>query len=538
MSNSIPSATALAFLVPVSVVALDTIRRLVRSRRERKGSPLPPGPTPLPLLGNALSVDIEEPWKTYTEWRAAYGDVLYARLLDQEFVILNTQSGAVELLEKRSQNYSDRPFIATLEPYGMGFNFILDQHGDQWRLCRRIFHQTFRADTAFAFRPMQLRRARQMIVNLIDDPDQYASHYSTFSAAVALSAVYDYEPSPRNDPIVHIIHRFLEASIPAVTPEKSLLLKVFPFVLHIPDWLPGSSVKREARTASDWATKMVEIPYQYVLKRMEASDPVFSMVSDHIARMQQSDESYHADYTSALKRASASAILGSAETTSSVILNFTLAMVQNPHVWKRAQAEIDTVLGMDRLPDFDDRPSLPYVEAILRETMRWRPITPLIPHAASSSDVYKGFYIPKGMSCVCTKIPPSHIINITGATIVANIWAISRDELRYPNATQFIPGRFLTAEGTLTDDDPAEYTFGFGRRTCPGRHTANSSVWSAIATMLATLEFCLATDAEGKDITFEPKYVNGLACHPDIFPCRISPRSHINKASLERIPGD
>jgi cytochrome P450 len=56
---------------------------------------------------------------------------------------------------------------------------------------------------------------------------------------------------------------------------------------------------------------------------------------------------------------------------------FTLAMVQNPHVWKRAQAEIDAVLGMDRLPDFEDRPSLPYVEAILRETMRWQPVVPL-----------------------------------------------------------------------------------------------------------------------------------------------------------------
>ncbi|KIJ06351.1 hypothetical protein PAXINDRAFT_92124, partial [Paxillus involutus ATCC 200175] len=206
--------------------------------------------------------------------------------------------------------------------------------------------------------------------------------------------------------------------------------------------------------------------------------------------------------------------------TSATVMIFTLAMVKNPHVWKRAQAEIDAVLGMDRLPDFEDRPFLPYVEAVLRETQRWQPVLCLaVPHATTSSDIYKGFYIPKGMSCVFTKI----------------FSAMSRDEARYPNAEQFIPERFLTAEGTLTDDNPAKYIFGFGRRICPGRHTGDASVWSAIATMLATLEFTLAKDAEGNDIIPKPKYVNGIARHPETFPCRISPRPHISKASLERL---
>ncbi|KIJ11837.1 hypothetical protein PAXINDRAFT_15291 [Paxillus involutus ATCC 200175] len=527
MPSYVTSAAGLVLLVlvSISVVALDSVvRRVVRRSREREGSPLPPGPTPIPLLGNALSIDIEEPWKTYTAWNVTYGDVLYARLLDQEFVVLNSQSDAVELLEKRSQIYSGRPVIATIETYGFGFMFAFQGYCDHWRLCRRIFHQTFRPDTALTFLPMQVRRARQMVVNIIDDPNRYASHYSTFAAAVALSAVYDYEPHPRNDPMVHIIDRSIHAILPATTPENAVLLKVFPFLLRIPDWLPGSSLKREAKTASEWAVKMVETPYQYAQERMEASrDPTISMVSNHIARMQKLDEPYRSDYRNALKHASASAIIGSTETTSSAILIFTLAMVQNPHVWKRAQAEIDAVLGMDRLPDFEDRPFLPYVEAVLRETQRWQPAAPLgIPHATTSSDIYKGFYIPKGMSYI-------------RSSVVENIWAMSRDEARYPNAEQFIPERFLTAEGTLTDDDPAEYVFGFGRRMCPGRYTADASVWTAIATMLGTLEFTLAKDAEGKDITPEPKYVNGIARHPKAFPCRISPRPHISRASLERV---
>ncbi|KAF8842616.1 cytochrome P450 [Paxillus ammoniavirescens] len=407
MPYSLSSATGLALLVLTVSVTLDIIWRLVCSRRKREESPLPPGPTPLPLLGSVLSVDVEEPWKTYTEWKATYGDVLYLRLLDLEVIILNSQSDAVELLEKRSQVYSNRPLVVTIGPYGMECNFVFEPYGDHWRLCRRIFHQTFRADAALTFRPMQLRRARQMIMNMIDEPDQYAFHYSTFSAAVAMSAVYDYEPSPQNDPMVHIVHRFLQASMPAITVEKALLLKMFPFLLHIPDWLPGSSLKRQARTSRDWAIKAVEIPYQYVQKQMETGQhPAFSMVSDHITRMQKYDEPYRSQYTKALKHASVSAVLGSAETTSAALMTFTLAMVQNPQVWKRAQAEIDAVIGMDRLLDFDDRSSLPYVEAILRETMRWQPVAPLVLHCTSSSDVYNGFHIPKG------------------ATVFANVWSV------------------------------------------------------------------------------------------------------------------
>ena len=94
---------------------------------------------------------------------------------------------------------------------------------------------------------------------------------------------------------------------------------------------------------------------------------------------------------------------------------FTLAMVLHPQVWKHAQAEIDLVVGTNRLPEFGDRLALPYVEAIIRETLRWHPVLPLskigsqarvilgsidsypgVWHAASSSDIYNGHYIPKG----------------------------------------------------------------------------------------------------------------------------------------------
>ena len=107
---------------------------------------------------------------------------------------------------------------------------------------------------------------------------------------------------------------------------------------------------------------------------------------------------------------------------------------------------------------------------------------------------------------------------------------MTRDEVRYPDAEKFIPERFLDAEGRLTDDDPREFIFGFGRRICPGwsfalwvgmsptqdilsfpgRHIADMSVWIAVATMLATLDFHLAKDADGNDITFKATFKSGI----------------------------
>lgn len=75
-----------------------------------------------------------------------------------------------------------------------------------------------------------------------------------------------------------------------------------------------------------------------------------------------------------------------------------MAMALYPSAQKRIKDEIDRVVGMDRLPTFDDRTSLPHVEAVLRETLRWRPAFPLaVPHTTVKDDIYKGFYIPKGM---------------------------------------------------------------------------------------------------------------------------------------------
>ncbi|KAG2087118.1 cytochrome P450 [Suillus discolor] len=511
MAPAVDGRLAILAGISLSFVAVKALGRLIKKRQNKL--PLPPGPVPLPLLGNVLSVNAQEPWLTYTEWGAAYGDLVFVRSLDEEMVVVNSQHIAEALLDKRSRIYSDRPYLATLEPYGLSINFAFLGYRDEWRLCRRLFHQTFRPESAVKFRPMQIKRAREMVVNLVDDPQHHYDHFATFSLSVVMSAVYDYDIGARDDPLVQIVVRALIPGSAVLTPERALMLKTFPFLLKLPDWCWGSSIKRSARVSTKNMNEMADVPFRHVQQHMADSSFLArsSMVAENLRRMETQEVAPKPEFEDALKKAATTAIMASYETTSAFLMIFLLAMVLYPDVQKRAQAEIDSVVGRERLPTFEDRASLPYIEAVVRETFRWQPVAPLgVPHATSSDDVYNGYFIPKG-------------------TIVTyNTWGITRDEKRYSDASRFIPERFIDSDGVLVADDPTQYVFGFGRRICPGRYTADASAWSAVVTMLATLDISSAKDDQGKVVSFTPTFITGVARHPAVFPCSILARSHIH----------
>lgn len=122
-------------------------------------------------------------------------------------------------------------------------------------------------------------------------------------------------------------------------------------------------------------------------------------------------------------------------------------MVLYPEVQRKAHEELDAVVGTSRFPDFQDRESLPYINAIVKETMRWQVVTPLGgAHAATEDTEYNGFCIPKG------------------AYVIGNSWSILHDEVEYPEPSKFKPERFLK-DGKLNPAvrDP-NVAFGFGRR--------------------------------------------------------------------------
>ncbi|KAG1804406.1 cytochrome P450 [Suillus subaureus] len=466
-------------------------------KKARRQHPLPPGPKPLPIIGNLHRMNTDFPWITYKKWSDIYGDITYSRILNQDVIILNSVDVARAILEKRSSNYSDRPRIA--------FRTVMRGYGDAWRRHRRIYHQAFRPEAAVIYRPMQLRKAHQLLVGLLQDPANYELHLETHSASIVMSAVYDYDTKP-NDPLVSMIRGAMDIIIHAETPDKAAIIDSYPALTLIPAWFPGASFKRHALELKSVLKDMVEKPFQYALDRISSGLSGPSLVSEGLARFQGD-----ALFELAIKESSATAFGGwfhlySSCNTHSALLVFIQAMVLNPEAQKRAQAEIDRVVGSDRLPDFGDRVSMPYIEAVLRETLRFYPIAPLgVPHSAVNDDVYEGYFIPKG------------------ATILTNIWAMTHDAIKYPAPFEFKPERFFTSSGNLNDDHVTP-VWGWGRRICVGRYLADASLWSAIASMLAVFDFLKATDENGKDIDFEPRWTPGIASRPVNFPCRITPR--------------
>ncbi|KIJ68098.1 hypothetical protein HYDPIDRAFT_25543 [Hydnomerulius pinastri MD-312] len=479
-----------------------TSRYVAKRRRSIGRPPLPPGPKGLPLIGSALSIDTTKPWATYVKWGETFGDLIYTRILNMDVLIINSGKIARDLLELRSTIYAGRPQLSTLVPYGLEFGTIFMEYGDTWRLHRRIYHQATNAEAAMAYRPMQVRKAREMVVNMVDDPQRHPTHAYTYSTSVIMSIVYGHEPAPSHDPLVELAEKGMEAIVKGARPETSALLSVFPFLLKLPEWIPGS-LKAESTEAKRYSDDFRRIPFDIVREQMAAGTDAPSMISNGLRRNWGKDDP---DVVAEeIKNTAAVAFGAASDTTAFSLQIFVLAMVLFPEAQRKAQKEIDAVVGHNRLPNFDDRPSLPYVEAVMRESLRWHPVAPLVPHATTAEDVYEGKYIPKG------------------TTVLLNAWAIAHDESAYPEPFEFKPERWLREDGELTEDN-VPFAFGYGRRVCPGKHVGEASLWISMVSMLAALDFLKDKDEAGNDIDFEPKFTAEVTSRPETYPCRIVPR--------------
>ncbi|KIJ08721.1 hypothetical protein PAXINDRAFT_88448 [Paxillus involutus ATCC 200175] len=177
-------------------------------------------------------------------------------------------------------------------------------------------------------------------------------------------------------------------------------------------------------------------------------------------------------------------------------------MILHPEIQQKARAEIDAVVGRDRLPNFSDRGSMPFMDCIVKEVLRWKPISPLgAPHATTDNDIYRGMFIPKN------------------TTVVPNIWAMLHDPEVYYDPEEFIPERFLQTETRDPCPDPSRVVWGFGRRICPGRHLADTSLWMAMASLLWAFDFAKPKDPQGNVVEPNVTYGSGLARSVYRFPC-------------------
>ena len=223
-----------------------------------------------------------------------------------------------------------------------------------------------------------------------------------------------------------------------------------------------------------------------------------------------------------------------ADTTASTLCSTILALITHQEVLPVAHAELDAVIGPDRLPKYTDEPSLPYIRALCKEALRWRPVAVLggTPHASTEPDTYNGYHIP------------------AGTNILGNSWAINLNAEYYPNPDHFNPLRFLDTNphdlpylpGAYLSTTPPENngklhpsrlghsSFGWGRRICPGADLATNNLFIAVATLLWCFDL-----RPVKDVVYDTyDYTEGFNIRPKPYRCEISIRSEKHREVLGR----
>ncbi|TFK33800.1 cytochrome P450 [Crucibulum laeve] len=435
-------------------------------RRRRRTHPYPPGPRPSIIIGNLLDIPRGKSWLVYTDWAKKYhSDILHVSALGQHIVILNSLEAITELLDKRSHIYSDRPYWPITEIMGWSFNTLLMPYGERWREHRRYYQQFFKKEASVKYHDAQMHKIRQMLRNFLTAPDTPEVYYRTIGAEISMSMLYGYElmPPVNNDHMYAITEEAVRKGAESLIPGASIV-NTFPTLRHLPRWFPGIGFK-EALKIEKLTEDMKASTMKFVKSKM--ANAAVQQCSRTVSRCRASPP-----------RGCGDVIFGCAPfTTVAAIATFILAMMLYPDVQKKAQRELDKVIGVDCLPTNEDRCSLPYLEAIYRETGRWIPVTNLAaPHATSQDDVYNGFFIPKGS-----------YIRIYNRAVAHNLEV-------YPEPDAFKPERFFDHNSHLNSDE-VNYAFGFGRRICPGRNLASSTVWLTMASILSAFNVKKPSDS-------------------------------------------
>ncbi|TFK57181.1 cytochrome P450 [Heliocybe sulcata] len=488
--------------------------RIVRSNTSVQK--FPPGPR-LSCFGWA-QLPTSYQWRTYAKWREIYGDLIYVRLLGNPILILNSAKVANDLLDKRGANYSSRPVRPMVNDL-MGWDWLFSSmpYGARWRSHRALFTKHYHPNRAPDFQPLQLKEAYTMLHNLAHDPDRFVYYIRRSAAAVVMMISYGHQIAPEGDIYVNLADDAL-AALGKAGIFGSYFVDYLPLLKYVPEWFPGASFKRQAKIWRKLTRDMVDVPFAMIKRKMSSGT-----VIPCVATIELEKNDGNPQTEELIKNVAAIGYAAGADTTVSAIWSFFLAMTIDPDLQRKAHEELDRVIGGNRLPTFEDKPALPFIECVVWECLRWNPVTPLgLAHYVGEDDEYNGYFIQKG------------------TTVLPNVWCMLHNENRYPDPLKFRPERFLNKENNEKagiNALPWE-AFGFGRRMCPGRWLALDQLWISVACVLAVFDISKATDEDGRPIEPDTEYTSSQLSRPKPFQCRIIPRSEQAMSLLKELGVD
>ncbi|KAJ7129052.1 cytochrome P450 [Mycena filopes] len=483
-------------LVPLALLAAVFLYVLV-SKRKHQSAPLPPGPPGLPVIGNVLQLPLEKQWEAYQSWAKQYGDIVHVSAFRQHIIILNSEETVFDLLERRSAIYSDRPQLTMSGVLvGWGDSVPMCAYGSRHREYRKLINEVLAPRKVEQYYTMEQEKALEYLRLVAKEPAGFAAHAKRLVAAMIFEISHGYTVDEKNDPMTELAERADHEWSLSVLP-GAYLCDALPILRHIPDWT-GVRFKKDAKRFRKTMEALRDGAYEDVKAQVMKGTAKASFAQSLVERDSNPTPEEELTY----KWASVGLYGG----TFSAVESFFIVMSLYPEIQERAHAELRKVTGARRLPTFADRADLPYIGAIIKEVHRWNPVGPLgVPHQLMQDDVYRGFHIP------------------AGAVIFANTWSLLHDPEVYPKPFDFNPDRFLSAsDDPKLNPDPRRYTFGFGRRVCPGQYLADDALFIAFVTTLAVFHIA---PVNPKRTASSVEYTSEIISHPKEVDCILTPRS-------------
>jgi cytochrome P450 len=191
-------------------------------------------------------------------------------------------------------------------------------------------------------------------------------------------------------------------------------------------------------------------------------------------------------------------IIGATDTSANTMEWALSELLKNPEILAKATDELNNVIGLDRLATERDLPHLPYIEAILKETMRVHPAAPMLaPHLAREDTRVDGYDV------------------LVGTVVFVNVWGIGRDPALWDAPEEFRPERFLESKIDMRGQDFELLPFGSGRRMCPGYNLSLKLMALGLANLLHAFVWRLPEGVTVEDLSMEETF---LLAMPRKFP--------------------
>ncbi|PIN01564.1 Cytochrome P450 CYP2 subfamily [Handroanthus impetiginosus] len=419
---------------------------------------LPPSPIlTLPFLGHLYL--LKKPlYRSLAKISDRYGPVILLQFGSRRVLVVSSPSAAEECLTKNDVVFANRPQLLAGKHVGYNYTSLAwSSYGDHWRNLRKISSieilSTHKLQMLYGIRVDEvksmvrtLNRASEMWRKVDMKMVFFELTMNVMMRMIAGKRYYG-----ENVEEVDEARRFREIVTDTLRLGSSNMADFLPLLRWFGVGEKGlMELQKKRDTFMQELVKGCKKRFRSYAGGGQVEGKTKTMIEMLLA-LQEKEPEY---YTDQLIRSLMLALLVAGTDTSAGTMEWALSLLlNNPHILKKAQIEIDTKIGHDRLIDESDVADLPYLRCIINETLRMYPAGPLlVPHESSDQCTVAGYRVP------------------AGTMLLVNMWAIQNDPKNWPDASVFKPERFEGLEGNR---DGFKLTpFGSGRRSCPGEGLA------------------------------------------------------------------